>query len=148
MDLILWRHADAEEGYPDLARKLTAKGHKQADAIAKWLRPRLPKDSSILVSPAVRAQQTAQALTSEYQTAKQIAPGSDYAAVLEAAGWPDGKGAVLVVGHQPTLGETVAWLLCGDPGEWHIKKGAVWWLGQRDQDGPVIVRGVISPDLV
>jgi phosphohistidine phosphatase len=148
MDLILWRHADAEEGYPDLARNLTAKGHKQADAMAKWLRPRLPKETSVLVSPATRAQQTVQALTPQYQTVKQIAPGADYAAILEAAGWPRAKGAVLLVGHQPTLGETVGWLLSSEPGEWHIKKGAVWWLAQRGDEGPVFVRAVISPDLV
>ena len=46
---------------------------------------RLPKDTSILVSPATRAQQTVQALTSQYQTVKQIAPGADYTAILEAA---------------------------------------------------------------
>jgi phosphohistidine phosphatase len=148
MDLILWRHAHAEEGYPDLARSLTAKGHKQAQTMAKWLKPRLPKDLSILVSPATRAQQTAQALGSEYQTIKQIAPGASYTAIVEAAGWPRGKGAVMIVGHQPTLGETVAWLLCGEPAEWHIKKGAVWWLARRDDVGPVVVRAVISPDLV
>jgi phosphohistidine phosphatase len=148
MDLILWRHADAEEGYPDLARSLTAKGHKQAETMAKWLRSRLPKDVSILVSPATRAQQTAQALTSHYHTVKQIAPGADYTAILEAAGWPHGKGTVLIVGHQPTLGEAVAWLLSSEPGQWHIKKAGVWWLGRRDPDDPLVVRAVISPDLV
>ena len=30
MDLILWRHADAEPGEPDDQRRLTAKGKKQA----------------------------------------------------------------------------------------------------------------------
>ena len=30
MELILWRHAEAEEGYPDLERALTEKGHEQA----------------------------------------------------------------------------------------------------------------------
>ena len=88
MDLILWRHADAEEGYPDLARKLTAKGHKQAEAVAKWLRSRLPKNTVILCSPAVRAKQTVEALTDQYETVDQIAPGADRAAVLKAAGWP------------------------------------------------------------
>ena len=29
MDLILWRHAEAEPGEPDLGRRLTAKGLKQ-----------------------------------------------------------------------------------------------------------------------
>ena len=31
MDLILWRHAEAEPGEPDLGRRLTAKGLKQAE---------------------------------------------------------------------------------------------------------------------
>lgn len=34
MDLILRCHADAEPGEPDLARKLTSKGHKQAASVA------------------------------------------------------------------------------------------------------------------
>jgi phosphohistidine phosphatase len=148
MDLILWRHADAEEGYPDLARKLTAKGHKQAEAVAKWLRSRLPKNTVILCSPAARAKQTVEALTDQFEIVSEIAPGADRAAVLKAAGWPDVHGAVLIVGHQPTLGETVGWVLCDNPTEWHIKKGAVWWLGRRESDGPVILRAVISPDLV
>ena len=148
MDLILWRHADAEDGYPDLARKLTAKGHKQADGLAKWLRSRLPKNTHIVCSPATRAQQTLQALTDQYELSDQIAPGANRAGVLKAAGWPEGNRTVLLVGHQPTLGETVGWLLCEDAGEWHIKKGAVWWLAQQDRDGPVILRAVISPDLV
>src|SRR6185436_11275724 len=109
MDLIFWRHADAEEGYPDLARKLTAKGRKQAETVAKWLRSRLPKNTVILCSPAVRAKQTVEALTDQYETVDQIAPGADRAAVLKAACWPDAHGAVLMVGHQPTLGETVGW---------------------------------------
>jgi phosphohistidine phosphatase len=148
MDLILWRHADAEEGYPDLQRALTPKGHKQAEAVAKWLRSRLPKDTLILVSPAVRAKQTADALTSQYRTVNEIAPGADAAAVLKAAAWPDARSAVLLVGHQPTLGEAVGQLLCDEPQEWHIKKAAVWWLAHRDRGGPVILRAVIGPDLV
>ena len=41
MELILWRHADAEPGDPDLARRLTSKGQKQAERMAAWLGPRL-----------------------------------------------------------------------------------------------------------
>jgi phosphohistidine phosphatase len=148
MDLILWRHADAEEGYPDLARNLTAKGHKQAEAVAKWLRSRLPKNTVMRCSPATRTKQTMEALTDRYEIVSDIAPGADRAAVLKAAGWPDAHGAVLIVGHQPTLGETVGWLLCDNAGALPINKGAVWWLAQRESDGPIILRAVISPDLV
>ena len=34
MDLILWRHAEAEPGEPDLERALTPKGVKQARRMA------------------------------------------------------------------------------------------------------------------
>lgn len=61
MDLILWRHAEAEDSVPDSERKLTAKGCKQAEKVGGWLAERLPDDARILVSPAARAQQTAAA---------------------------------------------------------------------------------------
>ena len=82
MDLILWRHAEAEDGSPDLARELTAKGHKQAAEMARWLSRHLPKEARTLVSPAIRARQTAEALTRDYTTVKEISPGAPYTAVL------------------------------------------------------------------
>ena len=150
MDLILWRHADAQDGSPDLARELTSKGLRQAAEMAKWLKRHLPSDSEILVSPAARAQQTAQALTREYKTVEEIGPGASYEAVLAAAGWPSGKGAVLVVGHQPTLGQAAGWLLSGEAAELSIKKGAIVWLtnkghGERRE---TVLRAAISPDLL
>ena len=54
MELILWRHADAEDSSPDLDRELTDKGRKQAARVADWLTPRLSPDIRILVSPAAR----------------------------------------------------------------------------------------------
>ena len=54
MELILWRHADAEDGVPDEARRLTAKGRKQAEKMAAWLTARLPADCRVMVSPATR----------------------------------------------------------------------------------------------
>jgi phosphohistidine phosphatase len=135
MDLILWRHADAQDGSPDMTRALTEKGQKQAERMAEWLAPRLPKETRILVSPAVRAYQTADALGREYETVKEIAPGAIGVHVLAAAGWPDAKGTVLVVGHQPTLGEAASLLLFGDYGPMSqpmiIKKAGLVWLTNR-----------------
>ena len=150
MDMILWRHADAEDGFPDMARALTEKGHKQAAQMAHWLREHLPKGTRILVSPATRAQQTAQALTDEFQTVHEIAPGASYAAVLAAAAWPESKGAVLVVGHQPTLGHVAALLLSGTPAEWAVKKGAIFWLTHRlrGEQSQVVLRAALSPELL
>lgn len=146
MDLILWRHADAESGIPDSERKLTAKGVKQAERMAQWLGERLPKDALILVSPARRARETAQALTKKFEMSEKVGTGATPQAILEAAGWPRGDGTVVVVGHQPTLGQTVALLLVGTPHEWSIKKGAIWWLASRDRE--TAVRAVIAPDML
>ena len=150
MDLILWRHADAEDGFPDLARELTSKGQRQAAEMAKWLKLRLADDSEILVSPAARAQQTAQALTRKFTTVKDIAPGAPYAAILSAAGWPDHRGTVVVVGHQPALGQTAAWLLSGKVADWGMKKGAAWWFTHRvrGDQRETALRAAISPDLL
>jgi phosphohistidine phosphatase len=131
MDLILWRHADAQDGTPDMERALTAKGVKQAELMAAWLNAHLPKATRILVSPAVRAFQTANALGRDYETVAEIAPGADGVHVLAAAGWPDASGTVLVVGHQPTLGEVTSLLLYGEARPMSIKKSGVVWLTNR-----------------
>jgi phosphohistidine phosphatase len=150
MDLILWRHAEAEDGVPDMDRALTEKGRKQAEAMAAWLDKRLPEATRILVSPAVRAQQTAAALPRRGKTVPAIAPGAEASSVLASVGWPDGKDTVLVVGHQPTLGEVAALLLCGQEQEFAIKKGGIVWLtGRRREIGPgVVIKAVLTPDLI
>jgi len=145
-ELLLWRHADAEDGVPDSGRALTKKGLKQAKQVAQWLRPRLPDACLILVSPAKRAQQTAAALALPCTTDDRIGTGADAADILAAAGWPRRQGAVLVVGHQPTLGRAAATLLAGDSTDWTIKKGALWWFSVRA--GETILRAVVSPDLL
>lgn len=150
MDLILWRHAEAVDGQPDLARALTPKGVKQARDVAHWLRSRLPAQTRVIASPATRAQQTAAALTDKFKLDHQLTPGAPPTAILAAAGWPDHRGAVVVVGHQPTLGMAAALLIAGEPMPWSIKKGAIWWLSHRvrGEQAQVVLRAVISPDLL
>ncbi len=150
MNLILWRHADAEDGIPgkpDAERGLTARGEKQARRVAGWLRKRLPEDVRVLVSPARRAQQTARAFTRRFETDRELGTSADPQSLLKAAGWPAADGAVLIVGHQPTLGETAALVLTGKAQGWSVKKGGLWWLESRG-DGGVIVRAVIAPDVI
>jgi phosphohistidine phosphatase len=150
MELILWRHADAEDGLVDVERKLTGKGGKQAERMAVWLKQHLPEDVSILVSPALRAQQTARALAGEFETTGAVGIAASPESLLKAVGWPKGRGAVLVVGHQPTLGQTAALLMTGKPAGWSVRKGAVWWLAQREREGrsAVLLRAVLGPDLL
>ncbi len=148
MDLILWRHAEAEDGVPDLARKLNKRGLNDAQRIADWLLPQLPAEARILVSPAVRARQTAEALQLPFTVLGALAPDASIADILHAAGWPDDSGAVVVVGHQPTLGRVAAWLLSGIEADWRVKKANVWWLSNRvrEKTTQTFLRAVISPD--
>lgn len=148
MDLILWRHAEAEQGGRDTERRLTSKGERQAARVAAWLRKRLPRDAKILVSPAKRAQQTAGALATKFRTVAAMDVSASAKDLLAAAGWPRGKGAVVVVGHQPTLGAAAALAMTGVEADWNIKKGSCWWLAQKKRDQSIILRAVISPDLL
>jgi phosphohistidine phosphatase len=150
MNLILWRHAEAEPGEPDMHRRLTAKGLKQAARVGKWLDGRLPATCRVLVSPAQRAQQTAQALKRKFKTKDELAPDVAPESILAAANWPDSRETVLVVGHQPTFGRVAALLMAGEDAEWSIQKGAIWWLSNRDRSqGPAVaLRVVIAPDFI
>ncbi|MNC84953.1 Phosphohistidine phosphatase SixA [compost metagenome] len=150
MQLILWRHADAEDaapGKPDAERGLTAKGEKQARRVAAWLRKRLPGDVRVVVSPARRAQQTAQALIKHFETSREVGTSAGPQSLLKAVDWPNWNGTVVVVGHQPTLGQAAALALAGRAADWSVKKGALWWLESRGRDD-VMTRAVIAPDMV
>lgn len=138
MDLILWRHAEAQDpegAMTDLERPLTRRGDKQAERMAAWLDRQLPEGARILCSPAIRTEQTVLALGRKYKLHDEIRPGASPEQLLQLAGWPSAKGPVLVVGHQPTLGETIARLLGMAAGECSVKKGAIWWLRSRERDG-------------
>lgn len=154
MDLLLWRHAEAEDGYPDAKRKLTARGEKQAKQMAEWIKTHAPKNLRILVSPAVRCQQTAQALGLPFETNKRLGTDSNATNLLAAVDWPVGAGkeshsAALVVGHQPTLGQTAALLLSGEEANWTVKKGAIWWFSNRTRHGETqtVLRASMSVEL-
>jgi phosphohistidine phosphatase len=150
MDLILWRHCEAEPGEPDLGRRLTSKGTKQAERMAEWLERHLPDSCRILVSPADRAQQTALALQRKSRTVPELAPGASVTSVLAAANWPDSREPVMLVGHQPTLGMIASFLLSGEEAYWSVRKGAVWWLSNRVRDGgaAIVLKVVIGPDFL
>jgi len=153
MDLILWRHAEAEEGaagIPDSKRRLTSRGEKQAHDMAKWLKAQLPRKTTILVSPTVRTQQTAHTLAMPYEVEPKISVGADTADIIAASRWPDYPSAVLLVGHQPSLGRLAALLLSGAEADWSVKKGCVWWFSKRSREGrdQTVLRAVIAPDFL
>ncbi len=160
MDLILWRHAEAQD-HPDplagqqgdaqdLARRLTPRGEKHAARIAGWLDRQLPSGTRIFSSPAQRTEQTVHALGRKYRLCDELAPGADPLALLALAQWPCAKAPVLVVGHQPTLGQVIARLLGLTEAECAVKKGAVWWLHQRERGGALqtVLLTVQTPELL
>lgn len=156
MDLILWRHAEAEDleenddgGGSDLSRRLTQKGERQASRMAAWLDRQLPEGVRIYCSPAVRTEQTVIALGRKYKAREELGPDRSFEELLQVAQWPDSKQPSLIVGHQPTLGQTVAHLLGFSAPECAIRKGAVWWLRQRERDGRLqtVLITVQTPEL-
>ncbi|MEO8079174.1 MAG: histidine phosphatase family protein [Caldimonas sp.] len=151
MDLILWRHAEAgpeAEAGDDLARALTQKGERQAERMAAWLNHRLAHSTRILVSPALRCRQTAEALGRKFRTVDGLGPGASAGDLLDACRWPDGADPVLVIGHQPTLGMAASLALTGESRPWTVRKAAVWWIRQRERDDEarVFLQAVQSPD--
>lgn len=163
MDLILWRHAEAEEledGRDDPSRGLTPKGERNARRVAEWLNRFLPESTKVLVSPALRTLQTAEALGRKFKTVEALAPEGSVEGLLAAARWPDSREPVLVVGHQPTLGMTAAYLMTGarmlalqpaaELRPWSVKKGGVWWLRHRPREdrGEVVLVAVRTPEQI
>ncbi len=133
MELILWRHAEAEMCEPDITRPLTARGRKQAQKMGEWLAAKLP-DSC------------------KFKVLAELAPGASPETVLRAVNWPNSKEPVLIVGHQPTLGMVAATLLAGGGSstqDFNIRKANVWWLAQKERGEieSTYLKGVMSPDL-
>jgi len=138
-NIVLWRHADAlplnAEMTEDSDRPLSRKGHLQAKKVANWLATHLPKHTLIVSSTAVRAKQTAQALSHNIIISHRIAPGASLEVVLKTLDdlsmQHQDQSDLLIVGHQPWLGELATYLLDANQSQpisaLNIKKGAVWW---------------------
>ena len=138
------------EGIEDLQRGLTPRGEKQAQRMAAWLDRQLPNGLRVLCSPARRTEQTAQALGRRYKLRAELSPDGSMQDLMELVQWPQGRGAVLVIGHQPVLGQTLASLLGLTSGECAVRKGAVWWLRQRQrmEHQETVLLTVQSPDFL
>lgn len=157
MNLVLWRHAEAVDGAPDLERELTGRGRKQAARVGEWLRSHLPEGFEVIASPAARTRQTAEALDPVFTVDDRLAPWRDAKDYLAVAGWPpagdddvDDDRCLVLVGHQPVVGWTASTLLTGGPIGWSVRKGAAWWLHTRIRDGrrEVVLRTVLNPDML
>lgn len=150
MELILWRHADAEDGEPDLTRNLTSKGNRQAKRMARWLHSFLPKQVRVICSPANRARQTADALHLRYEISEDIAPGCSAQQLLKTSGWPSGDDVVVLVGHNPAISELASMLLSRTTFPMSIRKGGALWLSSRTrEDEPeTIIKAAMVPSML
>jgi len=152
--LLLWRHAEAEDWHTlgDLARRLTPKGREQAQRTAQWILNLCQTQDwkpYLMVSPAVRAQQTAEALSRlcswPIHTEAPIAPGADSGTFLQSVDRVRAD-CVIAVGHQPTLGQVSARLLLHQTHDLSVKKSAVWWFQLRPERADNALRAVYYPD--
>jgi len=120
MDLLLVRHAIAVERgtvASDAERPLTAEGRARMEEVARGL-ARLIAPQAVLSSPWLRAMQTAEILREAYGLGRvricEALASADYDAVIEAAAETDAS-PVALVGHEPWMGELLAYLVAGDP---------------------------------
>ena len=152
MELLLWRHAEAKDGFPDAERRLTPRGEQQAQRMAAWIKAHAPKNLRIVASPATRCQQTAAALDLPFETDPRLSTAGSVADLLATAGWRDASAhdGALLVGHQPTLGCCAALLLCGHETEWSVRKGALLWLSAHARNGgpQTTLRASLAPEQV
>jgi phosphohistidine phosphatase len=121
MMLYVLRHAEAEALSPsglDADRSLTEAGTKRMKAVARAIAKMDPAFDAVLVSPLLRARQTAEPVMAAChfkgapRVTEALVPGSDPGDLLEELAAGQWK-SVLVVGHEPNLGRLVGRLASG-----------------------------------
>ena len=136
MDLILWRHAKAEdlssltdgrgESMRDLDRSLTDKGWREAKKVSRWMEKRLDPSSIIFSSPSLRTIQTAQCLGRKIQVLDLLYQGSAKQ-ILSFLHWPELQSTTVIVGHQPSIGRLASLILTGEDFPLVLEPGAFFW---------------------
>lgn len=155
MQLFVIRHGIAEDAGPgqdDASRELTDDGERKLKKIVKGLR-RLGVDfDRILTSPWRRATQTAialQPLCEDPPLSTDLLAQSPKAELLALIA--ELNETTAVVGHEPWLGELIAWLAFGDTrhGEaLQLKKGGVVWLEGSCVPGGMMLRAILPPSVL
>ena len=154
MNLILWRHAEAEDGAPDLERELTANGWRQAAASAEWLRPYLNGRTEVWASQAKRSRQTAEALGLPYTVRPELNPINRVEELPALIAAHKGADYLILAGHQPWLGQLCSYLLNGGwlAGQyWTVKKSGIWWFGVKSGEGGRLdakLKAAMTPQLL
>jgi phosphohistidine phosphatase len=155
MQLFVIRHAIAEDRRPDqddAARELTPEGARKMKQVVRGLRALDLELPRVLSSPWTRA----------LDTAKLLAPVSDEPPITTELLCQSPRAELLamiaergettaVVGHQPWLGELVAWLAFGDARRGEalcLKKGCVVELEGGVVPGGMTLRTILQPGVL
>lgn len=117
MLLYFLRHADAEDaGASDFERELTSKGREQSEKMGRFCAGLKSRPELILVSPVLRAEQTAACVAAQLDGVESIvcpwlACGMEPATcVSELAAYKQFT-SVLLVGHEPDIGLAIAYFM-------------------------------------
>ncbi len=152
MQLFLIRHAvaeDAAEGGDDASRELTDEGEKKMKQVVRGMRELGIEFDCILTSPWKRAARTAELLSPicdatpiESQLLCQSPRAELLTQIAELAE------DTAIVGHEPWLGELVAWLAFGDSRHseaFVLQKGGIMWLEGSVTPHGMQVRALLPP---
>jgi len=152
MQLYVIRHGIAEDKAPDSddkSRALTDDGRKRVKRVIKGLRELEVKFERILSSPWVRAVETAALLEPlcerepAYTDLLCQSPRSQLLAMIAEQG-----ADTAIIGHEPWLGELIAWLAFGDTRHSEaisLKKGGFAWLEGNAIPGGMKIRALVPP---
>ena len=161
LHVIFWRHAEAEDVdangdasvdvEADRRRTLTRQGQRDASRMAAWIKAHVPKPWVVCASPALRARQTAMALVDYPVDEPRLAPDrsvDDLLAVITAH--DDTHNALVLCGHQPTIGRAALRWLSGCERAFSLRKSGLVWVAERQRESVSarVLRACISADLL
>ena len=134
MRLYFLRHTDADSGFDDAARPLSALGRKQAEALGRFCHQAGVELDGAFASPLLRARQTAEVFLNACAASDHVKLKAADELLNEASEesfheFLDGLGGfrrVLLVGHAPVLAERVrAMLGMGNEEALKLSKGGL-----------------------
>jgi len=153
MELFVIRHAIAVPGsmlLADADRPLSPKGRKRFSQAFLGLQCLKVRFDRLYHSPWRRAVETAELLAPVLEgeavcsPALARAPSQDVLDALVGA-------RVALVGHEPWMGELVAWLTTGAPPDGSVfafKRGGVAWLEGQPQPGRMVLQAFLPPKVL
>lgn len=150
MKLCIVRHGEAGFGAPDPERELTATGKQQARIAGQWLVTQFPKKPRLLVSPYVRAQQTAAIIAQEcgltIDTWNDITPAAHPEAIVDQLS--ELSEDIILVSHLPLVGHLATLLVDGQASDQPWSPAECWLLeGELAASGCMTTSSVWYPIL-